>query len=200
MNSNIGIPTIGARGLQFRSRLEAQWSFVFTELNWNWEYEPYDLNGYIPDFIVVFPNGNELLIEVKCIMNVWDNEKECKNYIDKIFNSGWKKMFMIVGANVGLGKHSENGGNGVSLGIVGGSDDDADDDGRIWTLPYPVLELNNSDNSWSIISDDSDRDGYDLGLNNGEQIYSNRHDDTPAIFQEIWTKSKNMTQWKKKSK
>jgi len=88
----------------------------------------------------------------------------------------------------------------VSLGIVGGSDDDADDDGRIWTLPYPVLELNNLDNSWSIISDDSDRDGYDLGLNNGEQIYSNRHDDTPAIFQEIWTKSKNMTQWKKKSK
>ena len=200
MNNNIGIPTIGARGLQFRSRLEAQWSYVFTELNWNWEYEPYDLNGYIPDFIVVFANGNELLIEVKSIMNVWDKEKECKAYIDKIFNSGWQKMFMIVGANVGLGKYSANGGDGVSLGIVGGSHDDVDDDGRIWTLPYPVIELNNSDNSWSIISDDSDRDGYDLGLNNGEQIYSNRHDDTPAIFQQIWTKSKNMTQWKKKSK
>ena len=57
--------TIGAKGVIFRSVLHAQWSFVFTELNWNWEYEPYDLNEYIPDFIVSFKNGNELLIKVK---------------------------------------------------------------------------------------------------------------------------------------
>ena len=79
MDSNFGIPTIGARGLQFRSRLEAQWSFVFTELNWNWEYEPFDLNGYIPDFIISFDDGNELLVEVKGMLNVRNKEDECEN-------------------------------------------------------------------------------------------------------------------------
>ena len=205
MNNNIGIPTIGARGLQFRSRLEAQWSYVFTELNWNWEYEPYDLNGYIPDFIVVFPNGNELLIEVKSIMNVWDNEKECKAYIDKILNSGWKKMFMIVGANVGLGEHSENGNGGVSLGLVGEIFDDVDvddDHPRVLTIPCPVLQLHNRDDSWAIICDGSDTESFDIGLYNGYKLdhFSFIHHDTEALFQQIWTKSKNMTQWKKKSK
>ena len=51
--------SIGARGVIFKSVLHA---FVFTELDWNWEYEPYDLNEYIPDFIISFKNGNELLI------------------------------------------------------------------------------------------------------------------------------------------
>ena len=91
MDITRAIPTIGARGLHFRSRLEAQWSFVFTEMNWNWEYEPYDLNGYIPDFIVTFEDGNELLVEVKGIMNAWDKEEECEEYILKIKNSGWTK-------------------------------------------------------------------------------------------------------------
>ena len=67
---------IGARGVIFSSVLHAQWSFVFTELHWNWEYEPHNLNEYIPDFILPFNNGNGLLIKVKKIMNAWNKQKE----------------------------------------------------------------------------------------------------------------------------
>ena len=33
-------------------------------------------------------------------MNIWDKEKECKNYITKIRNSGWNNYFVIVGGNI----------------------------------------------------------------------------------------------------
>ena len=196
MDTTRAIPTIGARGLHFRSRLEAQWSFVFTELNWNWEYEPYDLNGYIPDFIVTFEDGNELLVEVKGIMNAWDKEEECEEYILKIKNSGWTKKYMIVGGNVGLGKFSKHRGHGVSLGLVGCFDFDGFD---YYNYTVPVLEAHRDDDTWwSIIRDDDDRDDYDIGLNNGEILHhSTRHSDTAQLFQEIWTKSKNATQWNK---
>lgn len=45
------IPTMYA-GVQFRSRLEARWAAFFDLIGWKWEYEPFDLPGYIPDFRV----------------------------------------------------------------------------------------------------------------------------------------------------
>lgn len=40
-------------GIIYRSRLEATWAAFFKNLEWNFEYEPYDLNGWIPDFIIL---------------------------------------------------------------------------------------------------------------------------------------------------
>lgn len=56
------IPTI-YKGIRFRSRLEATWAAMFDLMNWRWEYEPFDLYGYIPDFLVL--QGKEFLVEVK---------------------------------------------------------------------------------------------------------------------------------------
>ena len=50
----MSILTIGERGIQIRSHLEAQWANVSEQLMQNWEYEPFDLNGCITDFIVTF--------------------------------------------------------------------------------------------------------------------------------------------------
>lgn len=66
------IPTMYA-GVQFRSRLEARWAAFFDLVGWKWEYEPFDLEGYIPDFRLfdiargsyidaIYP---EMLVEVK---------------------------------------------------------------------------------------------------------------------------------------
>jgi hypothetical protein len=45
------IPTT-YNGVQFRSRLEAKWAAFFDLLGWRWHYEPLDLDGWIPDFLI----------------------------------------------------------------------------------------------------------------------------------------------------
>jgi hypothetical protein len=49
-------------GIKFRSRLEAKWAAFFDLLGWEWEYEPFDLNGWIPDFLL---KHGRVLVEVK---------------------------------------------------------------------------------------------------------------------------------------
>lgn len=51
------------RGAVFRSRHEARWAAFFDLIGWRWTYEPFDGNGYIPDFIVHGPRS--VCVEVK---------------------------------------------------------------------------------------------------------------------------------------
>ncbi len=108
------IPTKYA-GVQFRSRLEARWAAFFELVGWTWAYEPIDLAGYIPDFVVSVDDkgtGREpMLIEVKPIIewpcavpaclcgaqtpSLRDSHDEA---IAKIQSSGWTKHALIVGA------------------------------------------------------------------------------------------------------
>jgi len=64
-------PTI-YKGIHFRSRLEATWAAFFDLLKWEWVYEPFDLNGWFPDFAIRKYNdvnfNTPLLVEVKPIM------------------------------------------------------------------------------------------------------------------------------------
>jgi hypothetical protein len=46
-----GIPTM-FRSTRFRSRLEARWAAFFDLVGWSWVYEPFDADGYIPDFLI----------------------------------------------------------------------------------------------------------------------------------------------------
>jgi hypothetical protein len=39
-------------GTIFRSRLEARWAAFFDILGWPWVYEPFDLDGWFPDFLL----------------------------------------------------------------------------------------------------------------------------------------------------
>ena len=80
------------RGYKFRSRLEAKWACVFDQFGWQWEYEPIDLNGYIPDFVLLWPHG-QTLCEVKPAMT----RDELNLAQPKIEASGWEHEAMIVG-------------------------------------------------------------------------------------------------------
>ena len=69
-------------GIMFRSRLEATWAAYFDLMRWEWEYEPIDLVGWVPDFYVKFPcrhsecNGyHELYVEVKPFRSVKEFER-----------------------------------------------------------------------------------------------------------------------------
>ncbi len=89
------IPTIGPNGIQFRSRIEATWAFFFDKLGWEWEYEAFDLKGYIPDFVLLF-GDEKVLVEIKSEL---DYDK-LDLYADKIIKSGWRGRFMICGSRV----------------------------------------------------------------------------------------------------
>lgn len=52
------------KSCQFRSRLEAKWAVFFDLVHWQWTYEPFDLNGWIPDFLLK-GKPDDILVEVK---------------------------------------------------------------------------------------------------------------------------------------
>lgn len=61
------------KGIEFRSRLEARWAAFFDLLEWKWEYEPCDFNGWYPDFVIFGKvdygkSGRNIYVEVKPII------------------------------------------------------------------------------------------------------------------------------------
>ena len=61
-----GIPT-AYKGIMYRSRQEARYAAFWDWLGWRFTYEPFDANGYIPDFLI--HGDNPLLAEVKTALN-----------------------------------------------------------------------------------------------------------------------------------
>ena len=88
------IPTIYT-GIRFRSRLEAKWAMFFDYLQWPWLYEPIDLDGYIPDFIINL--HDEILVEVKP-----GTTTEDLGYATHKIDKSWKRQAIVVGAAVPL--------------------------------------------------------------------------------------------------
>lgn len=58
----MAIPTT-YKDIEYRSRLEAKWAAFFTRIGWEFTYEPFDGDGYIPDFLI--HANRPVLIEVK---------------------------------------------------------------------------------------------------------------------------------------
>jgi hypothetical protein len=87
-----GIPT-AFNGTRYRSRLEARWGAFFNLLKWDAHYEPFDLNGYIPDFIL-HGRKQRILVEVKPVAS--DDDVLFQMATEKIAKSGWKDDALIV--------------------------------------------------------------------------------------------------------
>lgn len=173
-----GIRTLGPRNIHFRSRVEAQWAYIFDFFKWNWEYEPVDLKGYIPDFIITFGN-DELLVEIKGENNIWEHYH---THAEKVIESGWKNKFCILGSQwkyhsifssdtrcwVNIGKIFAN-----------GMQDDL------------VIRQHNTPTSisWSL----GGAVTYDIFSDDWKQSSMNN-------FPELWTIVKNKVQWKGESR
>jgi hypothetical protein len=118
------IPTI-YNGVQFRSRLEAKWAAFFDLLGWPWQYEPFDLDGWIPDFLL----GADILIEVKPVVEYphdiaaeINRSKVPSPYVCGIFGCviresfiGWAVMQGGCYGHLGVAKHSRTGRFGLCL-------------------------------------------------------------------------------------
>ena len=89
MDYNIKAIETEYKGYKFRSRLEARWAVFFDLLGWQWEYEPVDFNGWIPDFVIY--GKDKIYVEVKPVVEFPEDVAE------KIFKSGCDKEVLIVG-------------------------------------------------------------------------------------------------------
>lgn len=65
------IPTTYA-GVNFRSRLEARWAAFFDLCGWKWDFEPFDLDGWAPDFKLTIG-------EVVCLVEVKPVDSSCED-------------------------------------------------------------------------------------------------------------------------
>ncbi len=75
-------------GILFRSRLEAKWACFFDLVGWEWQYEPSEINGYNPDFIIRAKSDNyktsTIIVEVK--PSIYLDLEERKKIIKKYYN------------------------------------------------------------------------------------------------------------------
>lgn len=86
------------KGYEFRSRLEAKWACVFDQLWWPWEYEPIDLNGYIPDFHVDL-GRTKFFVEIKPAMT----KNELVPALDKAAKAlgDRDEQILVLGGSIG---------------------------------------------------------------------------------------------------
>lgn len=70
MKYNINAKTTCYGGVNFRSILEARWAAFFDLIDLEWKYEPHEINGKIPDFVLYVNNKtqyatNQIIVEIK---------------------------------------------------------------------------------------------------------------------------------------
>ncbi len=188
------IPTEYA-GIRFRSRLEATWASFFDMMQWGWFYEPVDLIGYIPDFILVFP-FRKVLVEVKPVTSIADMGRHCK----KIVESGWREDAIIVGAEPLVTEFPTF--TFWWIGCPGGPDDDGgftffEDTGAgvldcYWCRRrYPERVLNETCPYCGRESPSPP----DKGSPPSRWVGVSRHPDE-GLLSSIWATAKNRTQWR----
>jgi hypothetical protein len=103
MTYQSAIPT-KYKGVQFRSRLEARWAAYFDlvddnphgirnpeELRNDWEYEPFDLPGWIPDFQIKTPRFGLRLVEVKPLFTPSVIRQTCEKVRTALRESGFRQ-------------------------------------------------------------------------------------------------------------
>lgn len=81
MKYNINAKTTTYNGVNFRSILEARWAAFFDLVDLKWKYEPYEINGKVPDFVLYANNEteyetNQTIVEIKPLIFIDDKFKK----------------------------------------------------------------------------------------------------------------------------
>lgn len=82
------------RDVVFRSRLEARWAAMFDLLGWKWNYEPFDLSGWIPDFML----NSLVLVEIKPFTSEDEFASEILT-IRRAIKGVWCKPVLLLGVD-----------------------------------------------------------------------------------------------------
>lgn len=203
---SFAIPT-RYHGVNFRSRLEARWAAFFDMVGWRWDFEPIDMNGYIPDFILTGPKGS-LIVEIK--PSPESRDEAAKKYLAA---GGTKELAILYGM---WEPHELNPEDCLSPGVLLSFYNELDEDsehGRT-TSNFDPISIGYSDQ----------RDLYpDIGACYGDyagRLYGN-YDGNPLVYkapkyvhpsrasdydwfdeklclEATWKEAGNMVQWKRR--
>ena len=186
------IPTKYA-GVQFRSRLEAKWAAFFDLLEWRWEYEPYDLAGWIPDFILI-GKDESTLVEVKPFTSL----NEFDSVIKKIFYAQKKgkdfKEILLLGTSPCLGKKGQYEYESAALGWMN------EGSGSHETEPW------DEDGSEGYFCEASFNKLHSIGFSNSEMSYRDRITGSytgnidrveDEEIKRLWRSAINKVQWRR---
>ena len=186
-------------GVQFRSRLEARFAAFFSSLGWRWEYEPFDLTGWIPDFIIRGADQN-LLVEVKPFASDLEafTEKLNKHGIKPV-KGEFEEILFVSHEGVQPSRYCE----GMQLGMLG----EHDSSSGIWHFNPSCVTLYNGTvdgvdfpDLWGICSDTlswQDRivDSIHALKGCGNQSWL-PHDVFTCFLKAKFRQAGNVTQWR----
>jgi hypothetical protein len=83
-------------GIEYRSRLEARWAAFFDQLGWQYTYEPFDGDYYIPDFII--HGDGPLVVEIKRAVTPGDYQAAATKVARGISDT-WQRGAVIFGVS-----------------------------------------------------------------------------------------------------
>lgn len=81
-------------GIRYRSRLEARWAMFFDLIGWRTEYEPFDANGYIPDFLIM--GVDPVLVEVRPVSTEAEYRSVAEGVVPKV-RGFWEHDLLVLG-------------------------------------------------------------------------------------------------------
>ncbi len=171
----------------FRSRLEARWAAWFDRVKWPWEYEPIDLEGYIPDFILMVKNP--VLVEVKPVLTF----EELYQYTAKIERSGWDKEALILGA---YPMWKASGWSMPAFGLLAERVEGCDpsDSESYWWATAHIFRCGKC-GKLNFMHEESDWGGRICGHYDGNRYLQFNKEDALNI-RHYWAEAANVTKWK----
>lgn len=179
-------PTVyGAR--QFRSRLEAKWASFFDLCGWQFEYEPFDLEGWSPDFLL----GRDVLVEVKPI-NSFD-EDVARKMTAAARAANWDGELLLLGVcplfEMGYGPFDS-----PAIGWLGEKTGPEGDLSETWSFDRASTCISRSeqlpDFSHALFN-------YRMRMFDG-YWKDNGWPDDPSWLKRAWDRAANRVQWHKK--
>lgn len=169
-------------GIDFRSKLEAQWACFFEYTGWEYNYEPFEINGRLPDFIIKCKNKNyptikQLIVEVK--PEIFCTEDYMKSVQDSYIDYPAHLLFLTENPFTSAGW-----GPNIMIGM-----------GREWYYDKPswLSEIFMKDHN-DISSQDAMWDGWIYGEIERKTFVE--YDDYAYYFQDLFKRAANNVQFK----
>lgn len=189
-----GIPT-EYKSVRYRSLTEARWAAFFDLVGWKYTYEPFDANGYIPDFVI--HGDRPLVVEVKPAVTRDDYVAAARRVMTGL-RGRWEHDFLVIGVDPTppFGDMGLFGEDRPVVGLLGERYDD--EQGQGWDVaegywfhcldcPKRSMSLHHGEATWA---------GRPCGHYRGDHHFDNKAEWLPQAITQLWAEAGNTVQWK----